>query len=417
MKKIWWLNLYTIPSLIVLLKWGGIILLVDIAYSQVIADLLGLEKEIGVVVYPSFICSIILQSAKTNLAQHLHFHKTHISNQVLNKALLSDASLFSIGALLIFYSNLWLSSVLGGSMSDSTSYLSSLVFHAPSILIIFFSFVFCLLFVSRINDAEIAKSYYASLKGWKKLKNSILSLIIYSIFTSIIVIPLVLVEGLGLNLVFIVAGFASCIIMIHDRRSALLHLRKIDQPFKYKIKYAIPSLLFSIVFVYFVSFLSHLDLSSKKISPEAKMTVVSTWSVFAPEINLKTFQEIAPHSNLLNASVLYSKAQKNIDGVPVEMLLTDLNPESILLHFIYGKSVERDYRFISEQILQNIDEWKNSSNTGEIISLVHKKCKTCWVSDFDKQLISEKLNYKWPKNLTIDRREIASDPAKAEEID
>ncbi len=417
MKKIWWLNLYTIPSLIFLLKWGGIILLVDIAFSQILVDILGLEKGMGVLLYVAFIYYTLSQCTKTNLAEHLHFHKTHINNQLLNKALIYDGCLFSIGSLVILFSCVQLSSLFGGSMSDLTSDLSSLIFYAPSMIILFSAIAFSFILVSRINDSAISKAYYSSLTGWAKFKNSIFALMIYFIVTSMIVIPLILVKGLSLNFVFIVGGLALCIMMTFDRRSVLLHLRKIDQPFKYKIKYSIPSFLFSFVFVYLVSFLSQIDLSSKRMSPEAKMIVLNTWSVFAPEIDLKTFQEISPYANSLDASILYRKAEKSIKGVPVGILLSELNPKATLFYFIYGKPVERDYRFISEQILQNIDEWKNSSNTGEIISLVHKKCKTCWVSDFDKQLISEKLNYKWPKNLTIDRREIASDPAKAEEID
>lgn len=414
MKKIWWLNLYTIPSLIFLLKWGGIILLADIAFSQVIADLLGLEKGMGVLLYVAFIYYTLSQCTKTNLAEHLHFHKTHINNQLLNKALIYDGCLFSIGSLLILFSCVQLSSLLGGSMSDLTSDLSSLIFYSPSMIILFSAIAFSFILVSRINDSAISKAYYSSLTGWAKLKNSIFALIIYFIVTSMIVIPLVLVKGLSLNFVFIIGVLALCIMMTFDRRSVLLHLRKIDQPFKYKIKYSIPSFLFSFVFVYLVSLLSHIDLSSKRMSPEAKMIVLNTWSVFAPEIDLKTFQEIAPYANSLDASILYSKAQKSIEGVPVEILFKELDPMNTALYFIYGKPVERDYRFISEQILQNIDEWKKNSNAKKIISLVHKNCKTCWVSDFDKQLITEKINYKWPTNVVIEKREIASDPIEDE---
>lgn len=414
MKKIWWLNLYTIPSLIFLLKRGGIILLADIVFSQILVDLLGLEKGMGVLLYAAFIYYTFSQCTKTNLAEHLHFHKTHINNQVLNKALVYDGCLFSVGSLLIFFSCVHLSSVLGGSMSDLTSDLSSLIFYAPSMIIIFSALSFTFILVSRINDSALFKTYYSSLSGWVKFKYSIFAMVIYFVVTSMIIVPIVLVEGLSLTSVFIVGGLALCVMMIFDRRSALLHLRKIDQPFKYKIKYAIPSFLFSLAFFYLVSFLSHFDLSSKRMSPDAKMVVLNTWSVFAPEIDLKTFQEISPYANPLEAPILYSKAKKSIDGVPVEILLTDLSPNSILFYFVYGKPIERDYRFISEQILQNIDEWKKSRNAGEIISLVHKKCKTCWISDFDKQLISEKLNYKWPKSLAIENREIASDPSEKE---
>lgn len=414
MKKIWWLNLYTIPSLIFLLKWGGIILLADIVFSQILVELLGLEKGMGVLLYTAFIYYTFSQCSKTTLAEHLHFHKTHINNQVLNKALIYDGCLFSVGSLLILFSCLQLSSLLSGSMSYLTSDLSSLIFYSPSMIVIFSSIAFSFILVARTNDSALFKAYYLSLRGWVKFKNTIISIMLNIFVTSMMIIPMALIEGLTFNLVLIIAGLTFGIMMFFDRRSALLHMRKIDQPFSYKIKYAVPSFFFSIVFVYLVSFLSHFDLSSKKISPEAKMTVLSTWSLFAPEISLKTFQEIAPHANLLNASILYSKAQKNIDGVPIEMLLTDLNPESILFHFIYGKLAERDYRFISEQIIENIDEWKKSRNVEGVISLVHKKCKTCWVSDFDKQLISEKLNYKWPKSFAIEKREIASDPSEEE---
>ena len=61
-------------------------------------------------------------------------------------------------------------------------------------------------------------------------------------------------------------------------------------------------------------------------------------------------------------------------------------------------------------MIGNIDHWKNDYKAKRFISTLTEKCKQCWVADIDKSLLSEKTGYKWPKNIVIDRREIASEP-------
>jgi hypothetical protein len=196
----------------------------------------------------------------------------------------------------------------------------------------------------------------------------------------------------------------------YDRRRVLLHLRYEKHEIRTLAKQFFPAFMLSLIVFFGISTINSHEFKNKNMLPYSKLVSMEVWSGFSPELDLATFKELSVVADDTDWSILYRKAPQNLGEIPVEEVILKMKPAQLEAYIYYAKPSVRNLEYISDHMIGNIDQWKNDYKAKRFISTLTEKCKQCWVADIDKSLLSEKTGYKWPKNIVIDRREIASEP-------
>lgn len=402
MKKNWWLKLYTVPSLIDISKSAAICLSLDVVITHILSDTDGL----GFVSYFYFLMRCFKNATQVNLAGNISFHKTHINFPELNNALLKDAAIFSIGSIIIFYCFLILSSLLGGSMSGHNLF-ENIFFQSISLSTLSIVFYFFGMFQLRMSlKRELAfkpESMWVRFKKFVCLYSAILFVTFFGIALSV-------VFGMSLVTTSILVMMTVVISYSYDRRRVLLHLRDEKHEIRTLAKQFFPAFMLSLIVFFGISTINSHEFKNKNMLPYSKLVSMEVWSGFSPELDLATFKELSVVADDTDWSILYRKAPQNLGEIPVEEVILKMKPAQLEAYIYYAKPSGRNLEYISDHMIGNIDHWKNDYKAKRFISTLTEKCKQCWVADIDKSLLSEKTGYKWPKNIVIDRRDIASEP-------
>ncbi|GEM_PF-6736864 len=408
MKMNWWLRLYTIPTLTEVAKAAGISLAIDLLTSHFLNMT---ESGYGLIAYIFLCYRIFSEIYQSGMGRNIAFHKSHHNFNELDKALTGESMAYSLGVVSIIWMTIIFSNLFGGGF-DSSSGIGNLLFHSFSISLLGSIAIFLFLSNFRMYDKKVE----SPLKKMGVIGKLVYfftgyALIIFFAFASIFIASLFKLEietlGIIIAMGFTIAG-------IIDRRRLYFHLRKKDHTIRSYIKWSVPGLAGTVALFFVISLFVGSDFNNKKLSAENKVLTLDTWSNFSPRFELDVFKTILPYTNYTDADLAYMKAPEGFKEIPVEEVLTEFTVENVTHYFSYSEPTERNMKYLSEYMFANIDKWKDEYLAQRLVDRVTSKCKKCWVSDHERKLITEKTKFKWPKEIQIEKRSIASEPVETE---
>jgi hypothetical protein len=365
--------------------------------------------ELGAIVY-FYLIYKVCSFATSGMGGNLNFHKSHMNFKDIFKAQITEAVVFSLGILGIFLVVMIFSSLFGGAFS-SEHFLGDLIRQIPVTSFFISSIVFLFLIALRLTGSLSERTLrFQTQSAHEKL---------FYFICYLSVLPIILIMSTFWNTSMLTAIgiiiITSIITGIVDRFKENFHLREKTQKVRSMIKIIPFSAVAAVSLIFSFSLLLPFE-TNQKSSSYAKALTFEAWSSFHPEISLSQFKVLTAVTDRSDADLLYSKATKSIEGVPVEELFDEIGPENLIGFMRYGKPSARDYQYMSDYMIHNIEKWKKDPLAKRFVFDLTEKCPKCFSTDMDRSLLSEKIDYKWPKSIVIEKREIASDSVENETI-
>lgn len=395
----WWLKIYTIPSLKKLVKVGFITLLLDLMITDFISQL----PELAFISYYYFIYNVFSQSSK-GIGQNMGFHQSHMNYDRLARETYLEAGFYSFCVLGGFSVIVMMSYYLGGAFSEH-SFVGKWVADSPILISLLLLTLF--LFISGLRLMPNWSERYLQARKTQKQDG----VIYFSTIVMLLILYMLLSFhfNLSIELLGIMTFFASCLYILLSKFLTFFHLIDERKKMKNYFRIAPVSFIVSASVVYLFSFFAHIDILNPRANPTSRMTSFSIWSAMAPELDLETFKVLERESDILTVKNVYHKSRSAIEGLPVEDVLTKITPLSVMNYLEYAESTPRDHQFLADHLFSHIDNWKKERFAKDMIGELTKKCQSCWRDSTQREFISSQTNYEWPKEVFIDKRNIASE--------